>query len=217
MRRHQLLTCGAFVLCIIALAYSTFAPTHTEAAGPAPVQPSAAQAYGLGVSMGFASFQSIVGGGGYWPARDALVQAKGFANQLKGGVPNLNVAALDEMINHLNQMPEGNWQSSLSNVAPRIVTTRGEYSGTLQQASKRAGDAYDLGVAISIAEAQATAGEAARQIVRSSIANARVPAKRLGLPALELNNIVTQIDQGAPLGSVYNQITYVRGKYQSLL
>jgi hypothetical protein len=35
MKRHQLLTCGAFALCIIALACSTFAPTHTAAASPA--------------------------------------------------------------------------------------------------------------------------------------------------------------------------------------
>jgi hypothetical protein len=185
-------------------------------ATPAPPQVSAANAYGLGVSMGFASFQSVVGQHGYWLTRDALVQARGFANQLKNSVPKLNVATLGEMINHLNKMP-GGWQPVIDNVAPRIVTTRGEYSGTLQQASKRAGDAYDLGVAISIAEAQATVGDPARQIVRSSLMNAKAPAGRLGLPVNELSKIINQINQGAPMNSIYNQVTFVRGKFQALL
>jgi hypothetical protein len=144
------------------------------------------------------------------------MQARVFANQLKVDFPNLNVAPLEEMIGHLNKMP-GGWRPALDNVAPRIVTTRGEYSGTFQQASKRAGDAYDLGVAISIAEAQATVGDPARQIVRTSLINAKAPAGRLGLPVNELNNVLIIINRGAPMNSVYNQVTYLRGKFQALL
>ena len=208
--RKQISKAMTIVLALVSL-------SQFVRATPAQAPTYAANAYGLGVSMGFASFQSVVGGPGYWPARDALVQAKAFANQLKVGFPKLNAATLDEMINHLNKMPEGTWSAALGNVAPRIVTTRGEYSGTLQQASKRAGDAYDLGVAISIAEAQATAGDPARQIVRASLINAKAPAGRLGLPVDEINNILIIINRGAPMNSVYNQVTYVRGKFQALL
>src|SRR5436309_1355448 len=34
MKKHQLLTCGAIVLSVLALAYSTFEPTRTAAAPP---------------------------------------------------------------------------------------------------------------------------------------------------------------------------------------
>jgi len=79
------------------------------------------------------------------------------------------------------------------------------------------GQAYDLGVTIAIAEAQATAGEPARDIVRSSLQNSVSPAQGLGLPASELNAIIQQIDQGAPLDGIYGEITSLRGKYLGIL
>lgn len=177
-------------------------------ATPAPAGTVAAKAYGLGVSMGFASFQSVVPSGFFY-ARDALEQARDFANQLNAyDNISLNIAPLNEMIK-----APGNSQG----LASRIVATRGEYSGALQKFNKRGGDAYDLGVAISIAEAQATVGDPARGIVGSSLINAKAPAKRLGLPVSDLSNIIRQVNQGAPMDSIYNQITYLRGKFQSLL
>jgi hypothetical protein len=70
---------------------------------------------------------------------------------------------------------------------------------------------------IAIAEGQATAGEDARGIVRSSLVNARSPAIALGVPRYELNKIIAQIDQGAAIADIYNQVAYLRGKYQGLL
>jgi hypothetical protein len=195
--------CKILVLCLALIAL--IQPTRRAAAYATS---DAGNAYGLGVNMGFASFQTSVSGVGkdgqnYWRARDALIQARAFANQIKSSAPTLNVAALDSLISTL--------------AASAIVTTRGEYSGTLWKTSKQMGNAYDLGVAISIAEGQATAGEDARSIVRSSLVSAQAPATNLGLPANDLTSIIAQIDQGVAFGSIYGKITYVRGKYQSLL
>jgi len=199
--RKQIGTAMIIILALVSL-------SQFVRATPAPSATPTAQAYGLGVSMGFASFQSLVPSGFFY-ARDALMQARGFANQLNGyDKLKLDITPLNEMIK-----APGNSQE----LASRIVTTRGEYSGTLQKFYKPGGDAYDLGVAISIAEAQATVGDPARGIVLSSLINAKAPAKRLGLPVSDLSNIIRQVNQGAPMDSIYNQITYLRGKFQSLL
>jgi hypothetical protein len=71
-----------------------------------------------------------------------------------------------------------------------------------------------LGVAI--AEARETAGDPARHIVRSSLADALIHVKSLGLSSRELTNIIAMIDQGAPM-DIYGQVTFLRGKFQLLL
>lgn len=209
-----------FGLLALALSLSPRVPTAT-----AQATSDTANAFGLGVSMGFASFQATVQSLDGWAATDAaLARARTFANLVKGPVPNLDAAALQAL--RAERIKENQHYQSINNpnhlvtrqsyYYSRIVPLRGLYAGTIRQASKPMGDAYDLGQTISIAEAQATAGEPARQIVRSSLVNARVPAANLGLPAKDLTDIIQQIDQGAPLNSIYGQITYLRGKYQSL-
>lgn len=177
----------------------------------AQVTSDAGNAYALGVSMGLASFQAAAGKDWFLVA-DAIGQVRKFGDSLKGVAPGLNTAELSKLGNQLRQS-----QITIQEVYPPIVTARGEFQQILQQASKQVGSAYDLGVAISIAEAQATAGEPARGIVRSSLVSAQAPAISLGIPANELAGIIAQIDQGVALNSIYGQISYLRGKYQSIL
>jgi hypothetical protein len=148
-----------------------------------------------------------------------LQQARAFAGQLQGAAPKLNVAELDNIIAQFNSLSHNGDATNayISNtLGSQTTTVRGEYSATLHQYSKRAGEAYDLGVAISIAEAQASAGNAGRQIILSSLENARTPATRLGFPVKDITDIITQLNKGAGIDSLYNQITYLRGKFQGL-
>jgi hypothetical protein len=172
----------------------------------------ASNAYGFGVSMGFASFQAGDSKKDWYLVYNALVQARKFADLLKAIAPGLNAAPLSEMGAQLKSS-----KTTEQELAPRIVTALGEFQQILLQVSKPLGNAYLLGVAISIAEAQATAGEQARGIVRSSLINAQSPATNLGVPTTEINGIIAQIDQGVGLISIYGQIGNLRGKYQSLL
>ena len=189
--------------------------SHTNAQATS----DAGNAYGLGVSMGFASFQATTlrhtWGDAYW---EAIKQALRFAKLVHGPVPALDPAPLkvldSEFASDVNarvdvDAKQGSYYS-------RILALRGQYSATIRQATKQMGNAYDLGVALSIAEAQATAGEPARAIVRSSLVSAQTPASSLGLSTSELAGIIAQIDQGTALQSIYGQIVSLRGKYQSL-
>jgi hypothetical protein len=194
------------IWCLMLIALAPPAPLANAA-----VTSDAGNAYGLGVSMGLASFQAAAGKD--WSlVADAIGQIRKFGDSLKGVAPGLNTAELSKLGNQLRQS-----QITIHEVYPPIVTARGEFQQILQQVSQQLGNAYDLGVAISIAEAQATAGEAARGIVRSSLASAQHSAISLGIPAKELAGIIAQIDQGVALNSIYGQISYLRGKYQSLL
>ena len=199
--------CKMLILCLALIAL-----IHPGPRADAHAKTDASNAYGLGVNIGLASYQMSFNqyGNEYTLAIDALKQAKAFANQLKASAPALNVAALDNLIS-------GTSHEEMMALPSGIVTLRGEYSGTLRQASKQLGNAYDLGVAIAIAEGQATGGEAARGIVRTALVSAQAPAANLGLSTKEITGIIAQIDQGAALNGIHNQINYVSGKYQSLL
>jgi hypothetical protein len=190
---------------------------------------AAGNAYGLGVTMGFTSFQATVhSDAGLSAFESAVYQAMKFAKVVQTSVPNLNVETLEGIHNYLVWRRQSNADQGLFGykVDPKenmgayhskIVTLRGEYSGILWLVTKQMGNAYDLGVAISIAEGQATVGEPARGIVRSALVSAQAPAANLGLSAKELAGIIAQIDQGVAVNSIYGQVSNLRGKYQSLL
>jgi len=201
-------------MLILCLALIALIPPGPSA--DAQAKSDASNAYGLGVNMGLASYQMSFGtyGHEYTLARDALMQAKDFAHQLKVSAPKLNVGGLDNLVSRLSPVAP---QEEVETLPSEIVTKRGEYSGTLWQASKQMGNAYDLGVAIAIGEGQATAGEAARGIVRTALVSAQAPAANLGLSTKEITGIIAQIDQGVALNGIHNQINYLSGKYQSLL
>jgi hypothetical protein len=203
------------ILCLTFIAISRPKP-HTNAQATS----DAGNAYGLGVSMGFASFQATTlrdrWGDAYW---EAVKQARQFAHLVQGAVPELDPAPLrvldQEFVNDVNaridtDAKQGSYYS-------RVLALRGQYSSTLHQATKQLGNAYDLGVAISIAEGQATVGEPARGIVRSSLVNAQALATNLGVSTSELAGIILQIDQGVAVNGIYGQVTQLRGKYQALL
>ena len=196
-------------IIIAALALFTFSIS-------AWASPPDANSYGLGVSMGLASFQASRAQGEY-PiiVRDELNQARKFAYLVKGNVKNLDVNQLEQMLESLRNTDDP--RSTVQQIAAQLPSVRGSYSVTIRKSSVREGNAFDLGVDMAIAEGQATVGEDARGIVRSSLANAKGPAKSLGLNVSELDNIVAQIDQGVPIADVYNQIAYLRGKYQASL
>jgi hypothetical protein len=181
-----------------------------------------ANAYGLGVTMGLASFQASQAqdndslGVFLGLTFEELKQARKFAYLVKGTVPNLDVNQLEQMLvlvttSHPNEL------NALQQVLAQLTTARGSYLVTIRKVSPRASSAFELGLDMAIAEGQATAGEAARGIVRSSLVNARGPAIALSLPRYELNKIIAQIDQGAAIADIYNQVAYLRGKYQGSL
>jgi hypothetical protein len=66
-----------------------------------PMLTTRAAAYGLGVDMAFASFQSLVGEAGYWLTRDALVGARSFLPGT-GPASGLNADPLNALILDLN-------------------------------------------------------------------------------------------------------------------
>ncbi len=102
-------------------------------------------------------------------------------------------------------------------VAPAVVNLRGEYQGIIDAASTGAGNAYALGVSISIAEGQATVGDDARSIVFDSLGNALTPAGSLGLESAPLEQIRNALVQDDGMPDVYQQITFWRGRYQGEL
>jgi hypothetical protein len=198
---------------ILIIGLVLFSLSQPELTADAQSYSDIVNAYKLGVNLGFASFQLQAGEPAFGYARDALTLAKTAAESLKHNVPQLNPTTLEKITSQFTYGASANWGKVISDTIPVIVNLRGEYSGVLQQASKPLGAAYELGLDLSIAEAQATVGEPARGIVRSSLQNALSPAQGLGLPASELNGIIQQIDQGAPLDGIYGQITSLRGKY----
>lgn len=105
MKRHQLLTCAALVLSIIALAYSTFAPARTAAASPAFTTATAVPLYRF-LQPGTASKTKSVSGNYLYTAdpneRSVLIgqgwieqQQEGyvFRQQVPGTVPLFRVVS----------------------------------------------------------------------------------------------------------------------------
>ncbi len=189
------------------------------------------EAYALGVSLGFASFQMQVASNqkvgnhpGYWEALGSLSRAVDFARSIsaaKDAPANLpDPTRLDGMVksgrNTLEQTDE-NQLSTARSQYEEIVAFRSSYAAILSKTSADLTNAYNLGVNLAIAETQTTAGEPARTIVYQSLTNARTAAQALKLDLAELNVCIEMAGGNTSLEETRKRISSVRTTYQSLL
>jgi hypothetical protein len=100
-----------------------------------------------------------------------------------------------------------------------IVSLREGYTAQLSKYSGMSNlvHAYTIGVNIAIAEGQATAGEAARQIVYACLVNAKSEAQILNLDVGPLNECINLINATTPIAEIYSRIVSMRSTYQSTL
>lgn len=99
-----------------------------------------------------------------------------------------------------------------------IVAARDSYTAQLAKAGRSdLVHAYVLGVNLAIAEGQATAGETARQIVYSSLINAKPEAQALALDLSPLEECTSLANTTTPMTEVYAKILSLRSVYQSSL
>jgi hypothetical protein len=217
-RTIQLLSCGLLVLWGSSVHAQTLAQKKPAA-------------YGLGVSMGFASFQLQVAATKHVNDQDAYLQAVGSAagalkfvrsiNEAKDAPANmLDPNVLDSYVkvsNNVAQQSDENYVYIVKRQYEELVAVRSSYAATLSRVSPDLANAYNLGVNLAIAEGQTTAGEPARQIVYASLVNARGAAQALKLDMSELNVCIELAGGKTSLEELRNKISSVRTSYQSLL
>ncbi len=195
------------------------------------------QLYILGVHMGLASFQASVAVGEK-SNTSIISNARYFTDiAMKDGIAMINQInttanyhPLFLEIEGLQNLYKKHSQWSFDNDAESYHTAvQQEYNGIVAvregytaQLSKYTGlsnlvHAYVMGVNIAIAEGQATAGEAARQIVYASLVNAKAEAQALHLDLGPLNECINLINATTPIAEIYTKIVSTRSTYQSSL
>jgi hypothetical protein len=192
---------------------------------------SSGQLYALGFNMGLASFQaSVVTGGSndfdfvqqaWWSAGQALGSAVKVRDEINSSRALLTDTGLEKfpgMFLNVRSDDIGYYKEAGKDLYSRIVAIREGYTAQLaKNGMNNLLHAYVLGVNIGIAEGQATAGEAARQIVYSSLINAKSEAQALDLDLNPLNECISLANTTTPMAEVYQKIVSLRSVYQSSL
>jgi hypothetical protein len=193
---------------------------------------STKQLYAVGVNMGQASFYASVAQdeNNYDHmlsvrdlALESLKNAVTFIDTINNASPFLlDIDALKSLIE--NQTVSSNNKSYYNNILnpqlhDRIITLIDGFLEKLTQDPNMSDyeHAYTLGVQIAIAEEQAAAGEAARQIVYISLNSAKSAAQELDLDITPLNECLILSSGTAPMKDVYTKIVSLRSTYQSSL
>ena len=188
---------------------------------------STGQLYALGFNMGLASFQASVVAGTTdpnmgWSALDEVSRALFTAEKLARDMNSSSFPSgeLDHWLKYAlqwhNFRPE--FREAYQTLYNTIVSARDGYTAQLAKSGRSdLVHAYVLGVNIGIAEGQATVGDAARQIVYSSLINARLEAQALGLDLNPLNECIYLANTTTPMREVYAKIVSLRSIYQSSL
>jgi hypothetical protein len=191
-----------------------------------------ATAYAIGVSMAFASYQSLMGpSGGDVEAFTLTLEA--LENVLTGItgmgiIPDDVTTALQALIDGLNAAsPVLNiassaglnvgWQDALNAAYPGIVKLREDVlKPAFNAVPGQAGQAYTLGICIGIAEADATLtdDQAARKAVKDSLNTARPFAVSLNLPPDRIDTIIDEVKNGKAMTDVWQELTKLREDYQ---
>jgi hypothetical protein len=106
------------------------------------------------------------------------------------------------------------------NLYDTIVAVRSSITAKLTQANRggtRLVNAFNLGVNMAIAEAQATGGSGAKRVVIAALSEARTNASALTLNLAALDECIDVANTTTPLRDVHTRILAVRSTYQTLL
>jgi hypothetical protein len=193
--------------------------------------------YILGATMGFASFKAsfVLNAPNYsesvgtaWELiAPNLRDADKLVNSVNSRTPGfLDKGNLDEILKYYGSggiaANNDDFKASkefLTRYYNNIVTLREGFTAQLARKSASNGlvHSYVLGVNIAIAEGQATVGEAARQIVNTSLMNAKIEAQALGLDLTSINECINLINASTPIGEIYTKIVSLRSTFQNSL
>ena len=111
----------------------------------------------------------------------------------------------------------GGGSAKLSRLFEQLVSLRDGITARFAKLSKPLTDTYVLGVNVGIAEGHATMGEPGRQVVFSSLMNAKAAAQQLGLDLSPLDACITLASGTTPMAEVHQRIISMRATYQSSL
>lgn len=199
-----------------------------------PNQLTNGQLYALGVNIGGASVQVSVAmneksdANKIAKAREIALSALNHcidqvsAINAKSQSPLLDLAGLKNLVSsQTNGVNQADVQSPLT-VAfyNTLVAQRSAITATLAQDPSRSMlvHSFTLGVNIAIAEAQATVGQAARQVVLQSLTLAEPDAQALQLNTGALDECIALAGDGTtPMPDLYTKIVAVRAGFQGSL
>ena len=196
------------------------------------------QLYTLGVQMGLACTQASIAistesnrGSIDGPAfklamealKGALITTKAINTAYNGPTLFLDFHPLAGLVNSSSNNTQPKIDISLNkkileNFYSRTLSVRNSYTKELAELHKDAISqlhAYLLGVNLAIAEAQASVGEAARQIVSASLAVAKNEAQVLSLDTSRLDECIALLKGTTAIQTVYTKISAIRVSYQS--
>lgn len=209
-----------------------------------PLEAKKQEAYALGISMGFASYQISVAvqadkikkDWAIGMALDSLANAKQFVSSINSAKNILDTEALDDTsIKALKA--NDNWPTFILRKYNEILAIRENYTAVLSKNSANLTNAYVLGVNIAIAEGHAQAltnayvlganhaiaeghaqgGEVGRQTISISLNIAKSKAESLSLDLTLLNECITLTNGTAPMSEIYSKLISLRSTYQALL